>query len=170
ATLKGRAVWLCVNLFAAILASRVIVFFADSIEQMVALAVLMPVVASMGGNAGSQSMAVTVRALATRDLTAQNALRVVRREVAVGALNGLLFGGILATITGVWFGVPMLAVVIGIALFLTLVSAAFAGIMVPIGLERFGIDPALASGPLVTTMTDIVAFFTFLGLASWVLL
>ena len=167
---KGRAVWLFVNLLTAILASRVIDYFSGAIDQMVALAVLMPVVASMGGNAGSQTMAVTVRALATRDLTAQNALRVVWREVAVGAVNGVVFGLTLALVTGLWFGVPMLAVVIGVALGLTLVAAALAGIAIPMALEKAGVDPALASGPLVTTLTDIVAFTTFLGLASKVLL
>jgi magnesium transporter len=167
---RGRATWLMVNLMTAILASQVISFFADSIDRMVVLAALMPIVASMGGNAGSQTMAVTVRALATRDLTARNALRVVRREVAVGALNGMVFGLLLALIAGVWFGQPLLAVVLGSALLMTLAAAAFAGIVIPMGLERAGIDPALASGPLVTTLTDIVAFFTFLGLATAVLL
>jgi magnesium transporter len=108
--------------------------------------------------------------LATRDLTAQNAARVVGREVAVGALNGVIFGLLLALIAGLWFGVPMLAVVIGTALLLTLAAAALAGIVIPMTLERFGVDPALASGPLVTTVTDVVAFFTFLGLATWILL
>ena len=167
---KGRAVWLFVNLLTAILASSVIGAFANEINKMVALAVLMPIVASMGGNAGTQTMTVAVRALATRDLTAQNALRVIRREAAVGALNGVVFGMIMAAITGVWFGIPMLAVVIGAAMILTLIAAAAGGILIPMGLQRFGIDPALASGPFVTTVTDVVGFFAFLGLASWVLL
>jgi magnesium transporter len=167
---KGRAVWLFVNLLTAILASGVISLFSADINKMVALAVLMPIVASMGGNAGTQSMTVAVRALATRDLTAQNAGRVVRREVLVGGLNGFIFGIILALVAGVWFGVPMLSVVIGLAMLLTLVAAAFGGILIPMMLERFNIDPALASGPFVTTVTDVVAFFAFLGLASKVLL
>lgn len=167
---KGRAVWLFVNLLTAILASGVISLFAADINKMVALAVLMPIVASMGGNAGTQSMTVAVRALATRDLTAQNAGRVIRREVAVGALNGLMFGLLLALVAGAWFGVPMLAVVIGVAMMFTLIAAAMGGILIPMALERFEIDPALASGPFVTTVTDVVAFFAFLGLASWVLL
>jgi magnesium transporter len=167
---KGRAVWLFVNLLTAILASLVIDFFATTIDQMVALAVLMPIVASMGGNAGTQTMTVAVRALATRDLTAQNALRIVRREVAVGALNGIAFGLLMALVAGVWFGVPMLAAVIGMAMVLTLIAAALGGILIPMALERFDIDPALASGPFVTTVTDVVGFFAFLGLASWVLL
>jgi magnesium transporter len=167
---KGRAVWLFVNLLTAILASTVIGAFADEINKMVALAVLMPIVASMGGNAGTQTMTVAVRSLATRDLTAQNALRVIRREAAVGALNGLVFGLIMAGIAGFWFGIPMLAAVIGVSMVLTLIAAAAGGILIPMGLQRFGIDPALASGPFVTTVTDVVGFFAFLGLASWILL
>ncbi|MEZ5675613.1 MAG: magnesium transporter [Thalassovita sp.] len=167
---KGRATWLFVNLLTAILASLVIDMFAETINQMVALAVLMPIVASMGGNAGTQTMTVTVRALATRDLTAQNAMRVVWREISVGALNGALFGLIMAMVTGLWFGVPMLAVVIGVAMLLTQISAAVGGIAIPMALDRFGIDPALASGPFVTTVTDVVGFFAFLGLAASVLL
>lgn len=167
---QGRATWLFVNLLTAILASLVISRFADTIDQMVALAVLMPIVASMGGNAGTQTMTVTVRAIATRDLTAHNALRVLMREMAVGALNGVLFGFLMALVAGFWFGVPMLAAVIGVAMVLTLVAAALGGIGIPMVLDRLGIDPALASGPFVTTVTDVVGFFVFLGLAGWVLL
>ncbi|MFZ9134280.1 MAG: magnesium transporter, partial [Gemmobacter sp.] len=134
---KGRALWLFVNLLTAILASLVIDMFAETIEQMVALAVLMPIVASMGGNAGTQTMTVAVRALATRDLTAQNAMRVLWREVSVGALNGLLFGLVMALVAGLWFGVPMLAAVIGIAMVMTLIAAALGGIVIPILLDRF---------------------------------
>jgi magnesium transporter len=167
---QGRAVWLFVNLLTAILASLVIDAFAETINQMVALAVLMPIVASMGGNAGTQTMTVAVRAIATRDLTAQNALRVIRREVAVGALNGVVFGLLMALVAGVWFGVPMLAVVIGVAMLMTQVAAALGGIVIPMALERLKIDPALASGPFVTTVTDVVGFFAFLGLAATVLM
>ena len=167
---KGRATWLFVNLLTAILASLVIEAFAETINQMVALAVLMPIVASMGGNAGTQTMTVAVRALATRDLTSQNALRVVWREVAVGAINGLVFGMTMAVIAGLWFGVPMLAVVIGMAMLATQMAAALGGIVIPMLLDKFNIDPALASGPFVTTVTDVVGFFAFLGLASSVLL
>jgi magnesium transporter len=167
---KGRATWLFVNLLTAILASGVINLFADTVDQMVALAVLMPIVASMGGNAGTQTMTVTVRALATKDLTAQNAWRVIRREVSVGALNGALFGLIMTGVAGVWFGIPMLAVVIAVAMFLTQIAAALGGILIPMALERVNIDPALASGPFVTTVTDVVGFFLFLGLAAHVLL
>ena len=167
---RGRATWLFVNLLTAILASLVIGLFSDTIDEMVALAVLMPIVASMGGNAGTQTMTVTVRALATKDLTAQNAWRVARRELSVGALNGLFFGFIMALVAGFWFGVPMLAVVIGIAMVFTQISAALGGIVIPMALDRAGIDPALASGPFVTTITDVVGFFAFLGLASSILL
>lgn len=167
---KGRATWLFVNLLTAILASMVIDMFAQTISQMVALAVLMPIVASMGGNAGTQSMTVAVRALATRDLTAQNAGRVIRREIAVGAINGAVFGLIMAGVAAFWFGVPVLAFVIGLAMLFTLMAAALGGILIPMTLERFNIDPALASGPFVTTVTDVVGFFAFLGLASWMVL
>ncbi len=169
-TAKLRFVWLFVNLLTAILASVVIGLFADTIETYVALAVLMPIVASMGGNAGTQSMTVAVRSIATRDLTVRNAWRVIRREIAVGALNGLGFGVIMAGVAGVWFGVPMLSVVIAVAMLLTLMAAALGGIVIPIVLDHFGVDPALASGPFVTTVTDVVGFFAFLGLAAALLL
>jgi magnesium transporter len=170
ATTRGRAIWLFVNLLTAILASIVIGAFADTIDQMVALAVLMPIVASMGGNAGTQTMTVAVRAIATRNLTARNALRVSTREIVVGAINGLLFGIVMAAVAGFWFGVPLLAGVIALAMVLTLIAAALGGIVIPIVLDRFDIDPALASGPFVTTVTDVVGFFAFLGLASLMLL
>ncbi len=169
-TIRDRAIWLFVNLLTAILASVVIEQFADTIDQMVALAVLMPIVASMGGNAGTQTMTVAVRALATRDLTARNALRVVLRELTVGGANGAVFGIVMAGVVGLWFGVPLLAAVIAVAMLLTLMAAALGGIVIPMALDRFGIDPALASGPFVTTITDVVGFFAFLGLASVVLL
>jgi magnesium transporter len=167
---KGRALWLGVNLMTAILASLVIDLFSGTIDQMVALAVLMPIVASMGGNAGTQTMTVTVRALATRDLTSQNAMRVLFREVSVGVLNGALFGAIMAGVAVLWFGVPMLALVIGLAMLGTHVAAALGGIVIPMALDRANVDPALASGPFVTTATDVVGFLAFLGLAAKVLL
>jgi magnesium transporter len=169
-TAKLRFVWLFVNLMTAILASVVIGAFSDTIETHIALAVLMPIVASMGGNAGTQSMTVAVRSIATRDLTVRNAWRVIRRELAVGALNGLGFGLIMAGVAGFWFGIPMLSVVIAVAMLLTLIAAAMGGIVIPILLDRFGIDPALASGPFVTTVTDVIGFFAFLGLAAALLL
>ena len=169
-TTKGRAVWLLVNLVTAIVASLVIDIYAETINQMVALAVLMPIVASMGGNAGTQTMTVAVRAIATRELTASNALRVSRREITVGAINGLGFGLVMAVVAGIWFGVPMLAVVIAIAMLFTLIAAALGGILIPIVLDKLNIDPALASGPFVTTVTDVIGFFAFLGLATAILL
>jgi len=169
-TTRGRALWLLVNLVTAIMASLVIHMYAETIDQMVALAILMPIVASMGGNAGTQTMTVAVRSIATRELTASNALRVSLREITVGALNGLGFGLLMAVIAGIWFGVPMLAAVIAVAMLLTLVAAALSGILIPIALDKLNIDPALASGPFVTTVTDIIGFFAFLGIGSAVLL
>jgi magnesium transporter len=169
-TAKLRFVWLFVNLLTAIFASVVIGMFSETIETFVALAVLMPIVASMGGNAGTQSMTVAVRSIATRDLTVRNAWRVIRREIAVGAINGLGFGLIMALVAGFWFGIPMLSLVIAVAMLLTLMAAALGGIVIPILLDRFGVDPALASGPFVTTVTDVVGFFAFLGLAASLLL
>ncbi|NGX17170.1 magnesium transporter [Wenzhouxiangella sp. XN24] len=169
-TTRGRFVWLFINLLTAIFASFVISMFEAEIDALVALAVLMPIVASMGGNAGTQSMTVAVRALATRELTGKNARRVLWREVVVGVLNGCAFGIIMSLVAGFWFGLPMLALVIAVAMMLTLAAAAFAGIVLPLALDRMGVDPALASGPFVTTVTDVVGFFAFLGLASLVLL
>jgi magnesium transporter len=144
--------------------------FFGTLPGAVALAVLMPIVASMGGNAGTQTMTVAVRAIATRELTASNALRVSWREITVGAINGLAFGFLMALVAGFWFGIPMLAVVIAVAMLLTLIAAALGGILIPIALDKLNIDPALASGPFVTTVTDVIGFFAFLGLASAVLL
>ncbi|MGD9387838.1 MAG: magnesium transporter [Gammaproteobacteria bacterium] len=169
-TTRGRFVWLFVNLLTAILASFVISMFEAEIDALVALAVLMPIVASMGGNAGTQSMTVAVRALATRELTGKNARRVLWREVVVGVLNGAAFGMIMSLVAAFWFGLPMLAVVIAMAMMLTLAAAAFAGIVLPLALDRMGVDPALASGPFVTTVTDVVGFFAFLGLAALMVL
>jgi len=169
-TARSRFVWLAVNLVTAILASVVIAQFAEAINTMVALAVLMPIVASMGGNAGTQSMTVAVRALATRELTGQNTRRVVWRELVVGVINGLAFGAIMAAVATLWFGVPMLALVIALAMVATLASAALSGIVLPVAMDKLNIDPALASGTFVTTVTDVVGFLSFLGLASVMLL
>jgi magnesium transporter len=163
---RGRFPWLLANLVTALLASWVIHQFEGSIGKMVALAVLMPIVASMGGNAGTQTMTVAVRALATRDLGDANALRVVRRELMVGVINGLCFALIMGTIAAVWFGVNDLGLVIGLAMICVLAAAAFGGIVIPLLLIRHGVDPALASGPFVTTVTDVVGFFSFLGIAT----
>jgi magnesium transporter len=153
-------------LITAILASVVISFFEATIQQMVALAVLMPIVASMGGNAGTQTMTVAVRALATHDLGPANAIRVIWRECAVGLLNGLLFAVIMAAIAIFWFGSDGLGLVIGVAMVVNLFAAALAGILIPLGLDALDLDPAIASGVFVTTVTDVVGFFAFLGLAA----
>ena len=165
-TVRSRFPWLLANMVAALVASSVIRLFEDSIEQMIALAVLMPIVASMGGNAGTQTMTVTVRALATRELGRANAWRIIRREVCVGILNGLGFAVIMGVIAALWFGVADLGVVIGLALLTVLSVAALGGILIPLLLNRLGVDPAVSSGPFVTTITDIVGFFAFLGIAT----
>jgi magnesium transporter len=163
---KGRFPWLFANLLTALLASWVISLFENALERMVALAVLMPIVASMGGNAGTQTMTVAVRALATRDLSEANAWRVVRRELLVGVINGLGFALIMGLIAAAWFNVTDLGLVIGLAMVCVLAAAALGGIVIPLGLIRLGVDPAIASGPFVTTITDVVAFFSFLGIAT----
>ena len=165
-TTRSRFSWLFVNLLTAILASWVISLFDATIAEMVALAVLMPIVASMGGNAGTQTMTVAVRALATRTLGPLNVARVITRECAVGFLNGLLFALIMGLFAWVWFGSDGLGVIIGAAMVINLVAAALAGILIPLALDRFGIDPAISSGTFVTTVTDVVGFFAFLGLAA----
>ncbi len=170
ATSKRRLPWLAVNLCTAICASLVISQFEAAIDQLVALAILMPIVASMGGNAGTQSLTVAVRALATRDLTGSNVMRVIRRELMVGVLNGLCFAVVLGTVGMMWFDSPLLGVVIGTALVVNMIIAGFVGTVVPVVLDRLGADPALASGTFVTTTTDVMGFFIFLGLASMVLL
>ncbi len=169
-TVRQRLPWLFVNLLTAILASAVISIFEGTIQQLVALAVLMPIVASMGGNAGTQTLTVAVRALATRDLTDSNVWRVVRRETIVGLLNGLAFAVVMGAVAAFWFSGAQLGIVIGLAMVINLVVAALSGILIPLALEKLGADPALASGTFVTTMTDVVGFFAFLGLASVVLL
>ncbi len=169
-TTKQRLPWLAVNLVTAILASIVIAQFEGVIAQIVALAVLMPIVASMGGNAGTQALTVAVRAIATRDLTGSNVWRVVRREAAVGLVNGVIFAIVMGTVGWIWFGSAMIGVVLAAAMVVNLVVAGLAGILVPVALEKAGVDPALASGAFVTTVTDVVGFFAFLGLAAMVLL
>jgi magnesium transporter len=169
-TTKRRFPWLAVNLVTSVLASLVIAQFEEAIAQLVALAVLMPIVASMGGNAGTQSLTVAVRALATKDLTGSNLARVIRREVAVGLVNGVAFAVIMGAVGIVWFGSPALGGVIAAAMVINLVVAGLAGIAIPVLLEKVGVDPALASGAFVTTVTDVVGFFAFLGLAVVVLL
>jgi magnesium transporter len=141
--------------------------FESSIQQMVALAVLMPVVASMGGNAGTQTMTVAVRALATREISDTNARRVILRELMVGVLNGMGFAIIMGVVAVLWFQVTDLGLVIGLAMLCVLAAAALGGIIIPLTLIRLDIDPALASGPFVTTITDVVGFLSFLGIATF---
>ena len=162
----ARFWWLFVNLFTAILASVVIKQFDATIEHMVALAVLMPIVASMGGNAGTQTMTVAVRALATGELGAFNTTRVVLRETAAGLVNGVVFALIMAAIVFFWFGSNRLGAVIGVAMVINLLAAALAGIFIPLALEKLGFDPAVSSTVFVTTVTDVVGFLAFLGLAT----
>jgi magnesium transporter len=169
-TTKQRILWLGVNLVTAIVASFVIAQFEDVIARAVALAVLMPIVASMGGNAGTQALTVAVRAIATRDLTGSNLWRVVRREVLVGAVNGIVFALVMGAVGWLWFGSAAIGAVLAAAMVVNLVVAGLAGILVPVTLEKAGVDPALASGAFVTTVTDVVGFFAFLGLAALVLL
>jgi magnesium transporter len=170
ATARSRFVWLLVNLFTAFVAASVIALFEDTIAQVVALAVLAPIVASMGGNAGTQSLTVAVRALAMREIGRANAARVVAKEVVLGLVNGTLFGLAVGLVAWAWFGKPMLGVVIGLALILNLMAAGLAGMAIPLALQRLGVDPAVASGVFLTTVTDVVGFFSFLGLATWLIL
>jgi magnesium transporter len=163
---KGRFNWLLINLATAFMASSVLGLFEGSLEKMVALAVLAPIVASQGGNATTQTMTVAVRALATRELTDANARRVILRELSVGALNGLAFAVITGVAAWAWFKVPGLGIVIGLAMICNLIAAALGGILIPLGLHRLKFDPAVASGPFVTTVTDVVGFFSFLAIAT----
>jgi len=164
---RSRFVWLLLNLATAVLASLVISLFDATIEQMVALAVLMPIVASMGGNAGTQTMTVAVRALATREIETIDTMKLVSREVLAGAANGILFAIIIGVVAAFWFDNGQLGGVIGAAMVVNMISAGLAGISIPLVLERIGADPAIASSVFVTTVTDIVGFFAFLGLAAW---
>ncbi len=169
-TVRARAPWLFVNLLTAIGASIVIAQFQAEIEKLVALAVLLPIVASMGGNAGTQSLTVAIRALATRDLTSANRVRVIRREALAAIVNGFVFAVVLGGITFIWFGHSKLALVIASALVFNMFCAGLAGILVPLGLKRIGADPAVSSSVFVTTVTDVIGFLAFLGLASLFLL
>jgi len=163
---RGRFNWLLVNLATAFLASSVLGLFEGQLEKMVALAVLAPIVASQGGNAATQTMTVAVRALATRELDSNNALRVVLREGLVGLVNGLAFAVITGVAAVAWFKIPGLGIVIGLAMICNLIAGALGGILIPMVLERVRADPAVASGTFVTTITDVVGFFSFLGIAT----
>ena len=163
---RGRFNWLLVNLATAFLASSVLGLFEGQLQKMVALAVLAPIVASQGGNATTQTMTVAVRALATRDLSDSNAWRVIKRELMVGVFNGVAFAIITGVAAYIWFKVPGLGFVIGLAMICNLIAAALGGILIPLFLNRLKFDPAVASSPFVTTVTDVVGFFSFLSIAS----
>jgi magnesium transporter len=163
---RGRFNWLLVNLATAFLASSVLGLFEGELQKMVALAILAPIVASQGGNAATQTMTVAVRALATHELSSANAARIILREVLVGLVNGLAFAVITGVAAAAWFKVPDLGVVIGLAMICNLLAAALGGILVPLVLHRFDADPAVSSGVFVTTVTDVVGFFSFLGIAA----
>lgn len=167
ATSRSRVPWLLVNLVTAFVSASVIGMFAETIEQMVALAALMPIVASLGGNAGTQTMTVTVRALATRDLDIYNAGRVIRREIMVGFLNGITIATIIGLIAGAWFQNVDLGLVIAAAMIINMLAAALGGILIPLFLDRLGADPAIASSIFTTMVTDVIGFIAFLGLATW---
>ncbi|WP_048647977.1 magnesium transporter [Nitratireductor soli] len=164
---RSRVPWLMVNLVTAFLAASVIGLFDATIEKIVALAVLMPIVAGMGGNAGSQTMTVTVRALATRDIDIYNAGRIIRREMGVGVLNGLIFAVLIGAVAAAWFQDYNLGGIIAAAMIINMFVAAVAGILIPLLLDRVGADPAVASSVFVTAVTDVVGFSAFLGLATW---
>jgi len=168
-TARGRVSWLFLNLMTAVAASLVIGLFDASIERMVALAVLMPIVASMGGNAGTQTLTITVRGLATQELMPVNIARVVWREFGVGILNGVVFAVIAGSLGAYWFDDILLGGVLAAAMVVNLVVAALAGILIPVGLDRAGIDPAVASSVFVTTVTDVIGFLVFLGFATLIL-
>ena len=167
---KSRFKWLFINLITAVMASLSISIFEDSLQKIVALAVLMPIVASMGGNAGTQTLTIAVRALATRELGPSNYWRLIVREVRIGAMNGVGFAIIIGLVAWLWFKDPTIGLVIGAALIINLISASFSGAVIPIAMRRFGIDPAVASVVFLTTVTDIVGFVAFLGLATLILL
>ena len=169
-TTKSRFSWLFLNLLTAVVASIVIGFFQASFEKVVALAVLMPIVASMGGNAGTQTLTVSVRALAVKELTPSNAVKIVLKETFIGGINGIIFAIIISLVSMYWFQDGLLGFIIGLAMVLNLILAGFAGTIIPLTLNRLNIDPALASGVILTTITDVFGFLSFLGLATIFLL
>jgi magnesium transporter len=169
-TAKGRFSWLILNMFTAVLASSVIGLFQEEIEKLVALAVLMPIVASMGGNAGTQTVTVAVRALATRQLNYSNLQKFVLKETWVGMINGFLFALLSIVLAYLWFGDKEIAIIMGLAMIANLLFAGVLGTLIPLTLEKFKIDPAISSSVFLTTATDVIGFFTFLGLSALVIL
>lgn len=168
-TAKSRLPWLMANLITAVAASFVISFFEGVIQKLAALAVLMPIIASMGGNAGTQSITVTVRAIATKELNSTNVMRIIGKEILIGGINGLIFAVVTGTLAYLWYDSIYLSLVFASATVFTLLLAGVSGTLVPIGLVKIGVDPAIASSVILTTITDIVAFGTFLGFASIIL-
>jgi len=164
---KRRFNWLLLNLFTALLATWVISKFGATIEQMVALAFLMPIVASMGGNAGMQTLAVTIRTLATKELSSSNFGKVVTKEFVIGVLNGVIFAIITGAIVQLWFKEINLSILIAASMILNMIVAGLFGILVPVSLKKFNIDPAIASSVFVTTITDVIGFLSFLGLGAY---
>jgi magnesium transporter len=167
---KTRAIWLAINLFTAILASVIIALFVDTLGAIVALAVLMPIVASMGGNAGTQSLTVAVRRLALGDIDQRDATRIVKKELVIALVNGLIFGFVTGVISAIWFDIPNLGFVIAISMLINILVAGFFGASIPLVLQKFKIDPAIGSTVVLTTITDVVGFFLFLWLATLILL
>ena len=167
---KKRASWLGINLFTAIAASLVIGLFQDTLQSMVALAVLMPIVASMGGNAGTQTLTVVVRQLALGDISTGDAVRIIKKEVLISLGNGLVFALIIGIIASLWFHTDLLGVVIALSMIINLLMAGFFGAIIPLFLKKMDIDPAIGSTVILTTVTDVVGFFSFLGLASYILI
>jgi len=167
---KKRATWLGINLLTAIAASLVIGLFSDTLQSMVALAVLMPIVASMGGNAGTQSLTVVVRQLALGEISHKDGYRTVKKELMISSINGLLFAVVIGVIAWLWFHIPLLGVVIGLSMIINLLMAGFFGATIPLALKYFSIDPAIGSTVILTTVTDVVGFFSFLALAKYILL
>tara|TARA_B100001123_G_scaffold406466_1_gene497756 strand:- start:831 stop:1763 length:933 start_codon:yes stop_codon:yes gene_type:complete len=164
---KRRFNWLLLNLFTALLATWVISKFGATIEQMVALAFLMPIVASMGGNAGMQTLAVTIRAIATKELSSGNFGKIVTKEFVIGILNGIIFAFITGIIVQLWFNEINLSILIAVSMVLNMIVAGLFGILVPVSLKKFNIDPAIASSVFVTTITDVIGFLSFLGLGAY---
>ncbi len=169
-TTKSRISWLIVNLMTAVVASIVIGFFEAAIEKVVALAILMPIVSSMGANAGTQTLTVAVRAIAVKELTTSNAIKIITKETLIGGINGIIFAIIISLISIYWFDNLMLGLIIGLAMILNLLIAGFSGIVIPLVLDKFKIDPALASAVILTTITDVFGFLSFLGLATLILI
>ena len=167
---KKRATWLGLNLVTAIIASFVIAMFSDTLESMVALAILMPIVASMGGNAGTQSLTVVVRQLALGDISQGDAMRIIKKEATIALANGIVFAIIMGTIAFLWFDMKLLGVVIALSMIINLLMAGLFGAAVPLFLKRLDVDPAIGSTVILTTVTDVVGFLSFLGLATWILL